>query len=204
MRRPISICLRLAPSIGGLCSRWGCVFQPGQIVQPKPVAGSMPVTASSGQARELFRRGWRISENLHLERCNEDWRATVKEDQALRWHGPGLRSTAEPGRDQRGSRESEGAGLESDAGRAVDDPVDRRPAGRELSRRISAMNDLLAMFPKDKHLLYLAGNWLMLENGNEQAQKLFERALAVDKNYPARSAIAVVWRTHDPLCRLSR
>jgi predicted Zn-dependent protease len=50
---------------------------------------------------------------------------------------------------------------------------------------ISAMNDMLAMFPKDKHLLYLAGNWLMAENGEEQAQKMFERALALDKNFPA-------------------
>src|SRR4029077_15002135 len=50
---------------------------------------------------------------------------------------------------------------------------------------ITAMNDMLAMFPKDKHLLYLAGNWLMGENGNDQALKLLDRALAIDKNYPA-------------------
>jgi tetratricopeptide (TPR) repeat protein len=31
----------------------------------------------------------------------------------------------------------------------------------------------------------LAGNWLMGENGNEQAQKMFERSLRLDKNYPA-------------------
>jgi len=50
---------------------------------------------------------------------------------------------------------------------------------------IAAMNDMLAMYPKDKRLLYLAGNWLVLENGYEQAQKMFERALAIDKKYPA-------------------
>jgi Tfp pilus assembly protein PilF len=50
---------------------------------------------------------------------------------------------------------------------------------------ISAMNDLLEMYPKDKHLSYLAGNWLMGENGDEQAQKIMEKALAVDKNFPA-------------------
>jgi tetratricopeptide (TPR) repeat protein len=47
------------------------------------------------------------------------------------------------------------------------------------------MNDMLEMFPKDKHLLYLAGNWLMGENGTDQAQRLFEKALAIDKNFPA-------------------
>ncbi len=49
---------------------------------------------------------------------------------------------------------------------------------------ISAMNDMLEMFPKDKHLLYLAGNWLMGENGSDQAQRLFGKALAIDKNFP--------------------
>ncbi len=50
---------------------------------------------------------------------------------------------------------------------------------------ISAMNDLLEMYPKDKHLFYLAANWLMGENGNDQAQRLLEKALAIDKNFPA-------------------
>ncbi len=50
---------------------------------------------------------------------------------------------------------------------------------------ISAMNDMLEMYPKDKHLFYLAGNWLMGENGDEQAQKMMEKALALDKNFPA-------------------
>jgi tetratricopeptide (TPR) repeat protein len=50
---------------------------------------------------------------------------------------------------------------------------------------ITAMNDMLEMFPRDKHLLYLSGNWLMGENGNDQAQRFFEKALAIDKNYPA-------------------
>jgi len=46
------------------------------------------------------------------------------------------------------------------------------------------MNDMLEMYPHDKHLFYLAGNWLMGENGNDQAQRLFEKALAIDKNFP--------------------
>jgi Tfp pilus assembly protein PilF len=41
------------------------------------------------------------------------------------------------------------------------------------------------MYPHDKHLLYLAGNWLMGENGNDQAQRMMEKALAIDKNFPA-------------------
>jgi Flp pilus assembly protein TadD len=50
---------------------------------------------------------------------------------------------------------------------------------------ISAMNDLLEMYPKDKHVLYLAGNWLMLEDSDEHALKIMQKALALDKNFPA-------------------
>jgi len=49
------------------------------------------------------------------------------------------------------------------------------------------MNDMLEMYPKDKRLLYLAGNWLMGENGDDQAQRMMEKALTIDKNYPRRS-----------------
>jgi tetratricopeptide (TPR) repeat protein len=47
------------------------------------------------------------------------------------------------------------------------------------------MNDMLELYPRDKHLLYLAGNWLMGENGNDQARRMMEKALAIDKNFPA-------------------
>ena len=47
------------------------------------------------------------------------------------------------------------------------------------------MNDMLEMYPRDKHLLYLAANWLMGENGNDQAGRLLQKALVIDKNFPA-------------------
>jgi tetratricopeptide (TPR) repeat protein len=50
---------------------------------------------------------------------------------------------------------------------------------------ITAMNDMLEMYPRDKHLLYLAGNWLMGENGSDQAERMMQKALAIDKNFPA-------------------
>jgi len=44
---------------------------------------SMPITTSSAKARQLFFKGVEDYENLYLERCNEDWRAAVKEDPTL-------------------------------------------------------------------------------------------------------------------------
>ena len=51
---------------------------------------------------------------------------------------------------------------------------------------ISAMNDMLEMYPKDKHLLYLAGNWLMGENGDEQAQKLYGEGVGHRQEFSRR------------------
>jgi tetratricopeptide (TPR) repeat protein len=152
----------------------------------KSQVGSMPVTAASAKGRDLYQKGMEDYENLYLERCNEDWRAAVKEDPsvAVAWAWIAFNSR-DPGE----------IAAARDKAKAL---LPKITPGEQLMVRwiadvqegnfisgISAMNDMLAMFPKDKHLLYLAGNWLMGENGNEQAEKLFERALAIDKNYPA-------------------
>ena len=44
---------------------------------------TMPVTTSSAKARALYEKGMQDYENLYLERCNDDWRAAVKEDPNL-------------------------------------------------------------------------------------------------------------------------
>ena len=49
---------------------------------------------------------------------------------------------------------------------------------------IAAMNDLMAMYPRDKQMLSLAGNWLMVRSSYDRAADLLNRALAVDPNYP--------------------
>ncbi len=49
---------------------------------------------------------------------------------------------------------------------------------------ITAMNDLLANRPKDKHVLYLAGEWLYSQADYDRAKKLLARSLAIDPNFP--------------------
>jgi tetratricopeptide (TPR) repeat protein len=49
---------------------------------------------------------------------------------------------------------------------------------------IAAMNDMVAMFPKDKRVLYLAGNWLLLQGSYEPTVRIMKRVLAMDSNYP--------------------
>jgi len=49
---------------------------------------------------------------------------------------------------------------------------------------IAAMNDLLARHPKDKHVLFLAGEWLFFQQDFERAAKLWSASLDVDPNFP--------------------
>jgi len=149
-------------------------------------SATLPITTSSAKARELYVKGMEDYENLYLERCNDDWRAAVKEDPnlAVAWAWIAFNS---------------GNPQEVSAARAkAKDLAPKTTAGEQLMVAwivkvqegnflggITAMNDMLAMYPRDKHLLYLAGNWLMGENGNDQAQHMMEKALAIDKNYPA-------------------
>jgi tetratricopeptide (TPR) repeat protein len=152
----------------------------------KPIASLMPVTASSTKARELYTKGMEDYENLYLERCNEDWRAAVKEDPGIAvawaWIAFNSRNPAEVS----AARNKAKALIPqvTPGEKLMIQWIANVQEGNYIAG-ISAMNDMLAMFPKDKHLLYLAGNWLMGENGDDQALKMFERALGLDKNYPA-------------------
>src|SRR5215469_15960920 len=57
--------------------------------------------------------------------------------------------------------------------------------GHNLLPAIASMNDLLKRFPRDKHVLYVTGEWLFLQQDNDRARTLLETALQVDPNFPA-------------------
>jgi tetratricopeptide (TPR) repeat protein len=125
-------------------------------------------------------------ENLYLERCNEDWRAAVKEDPSLAvaWAWIAFNSSSPEEVTAARAKAKELATKLTPGEQLMVAWISKVQEGDFLGG-ITAMNDMLEMYPRDKHLLYLAGNWLMGENGNDQAQRLFEKALSIDKNYPA-------------------
>jgi tetratricopeptide (TPR) repeat protein len=163
-----------------------CFVAPGYAHHLKASsATTMPITTASAKARTLYYKGMQDYENLYLERCNDDWRAAVQEDPnlAVAWAWIAFNSTnpAEVG----AAREKAKAlapkltpGEQLMVGWIVEVQEGDMIGG------ISAMNDMLEMFPKDKHLSYLAGNWLLLENGDEESLHIMQKALALDKNFP--------------------
>jgi tetratricopeptide (TPR) repeat protein len=147
---------------------------------------SMPVTTSSNEARAFYEKGMQDYENLYLERCNEDWRAAVKADPnlAVAWAWIAFNSSNPEEVSAAREKAKALAPKLTPAEQLMIEWIAKVQEG-DFIGGISAMNDLLEMYPKDKHLFYLAANWLMGENGNDQAQRLLEKALAIDKNFPA-------------------
>jgi tetratricopeptide (TPR) repeat protein len=58
---------------------------------------------------------------------------------------------------------------------------------------IRATDDLLAHFPNDKHILYLAAEWLYFQQDYERSRQLLEKALQIDPNFaPALKLLGYV------------
>jgi tetratricopeptide (TPR) repeat protein len=147
---------------------------------------TLPVTTSSAKARELYEKGMADYENLYLDRCNEEWRAAVKEDPnlAVAWAWIAFNSS-NPQEVSVARAKAKALVRKFTPGEQLMVAWIAKVQEGDFLGGITAMNDMLEMYPHDKHLLYLAGNWLMGENGDDQAKRFFEKALAIDKHFPA-------------------
>src|SRR5208337_2501702 len=120
------------------------------------------------------------------ERCNDDWRGAVKADPnlAVAWAWIAFNSS-DPKEVSVAREKAKALAPKLTPGEQLMIAWIVKVQEGDFIGGISAMNDLIEMYPKDKHLLYLAGNWLMLEDGDEQSQRIMEKALALDKKFPA-------------------
>jgi tetratricopeptide (TPR) repeat protein len=146
----------------------------------------MPITTTSAKARELYVKGMQDYENLYLERCNDEWREAVKEDPnlAVAWTWIAFNS-GNPQEVSAARAKAKALTEKISPGEQLMVAWVSKVQEGDYIGGITAMNDMIEMYPHDKHLLYLAGNWLMGEDGNDQAQHIMEKALALDKNFPA-------------------
>lgn len=154
---------------------------------PKTKSGNtFPVTSTSAQARDLFEKAMVDYENLYLDRCTQEWRDAAAADPnfalAHAWVAFSSNDPAEITKERERAKALE-PGVTPGEKLMIDWIVNVQE--NNFVAGIAAMNDMLAMYPKDKRLLYLAGNWLMGEQEDELAGKMMERALKIDKNYPA-------------------
>lgn len=158
-----------------------------QAAKTKTVAvKAIPVTTSSIKARDLYQRAVLDNELLYMDRAMIGWRAAAKEDpqfasafamMALNSHDP------EEVRNAR-ERAKELSAKVSPGERLMIRWIVTVQEGNFMDG-IAAMNDMIAMFPRDKHLYYLAANWMMGVQGDEQAHHMLHKALDIDPDYAA-------------------
>jgi len=156
------------------------------------MGATVPLTTTSATARALYQKGVQDFENLYLERCVDDWRAAAKEDPkfALAWAQIAWNSS-NPQEVSDARAKAQALAPSITPGEQLMIAWIAKPQEGDYLGGISAMNDLLELYPKDKDLLYLAGNWLMLEDGDDQAVGIMQRAQALDKKFaPAVNDLA--------------
>ena len=152
----------------------------------KIVPRQFPVSTSSTIARKRFEKAMEALEYLRRAEAVDDLRSAVKADSNFAQayilisdlsHDPAEKQEALTRAKALASHASSSERLLIQwlAGVQEDDYV---PA-------IAAMNDLLARYPQDKRLLFLAGRWLIHQERYSQGIVILERAVTLDPNYPA-------------------
>jgi tetratricopeptide (TPR) repeat protein len=156
--------------------------------QPKPknVSAKLVITTSSALARNSFEKAMREFEEYRIPETLEDLRAAAKADPNFAQAFILI------------SRMSQDPAEQTVTRKRARQLAPKVSAGEQLLIRwladaqendclpaIAAMNDLLAKYPRDQRLAYLAGDWLMQQQRYEQAIVVLERALALNPNYAA-------------------
>jgi tetratricopeptide (TPR) repeat protein len=151
-----------------------------------PSSSSLPVTTSSAASRKEFDRAMVDLESLRRADALNDLRAAIKRDPKFAQaqilishltHDPDEQGAARVRAEQLAPQVTPGERL-----------LIRWLAGVQENSyvpAISAMNDLLAMYPKDHRTAFLAGRWLVHQRRYAQGIFVLEHALALFPDYPA-------------------
>ncbi len=153
---------------------------------PAKRSESLPVTTANPQAAKLFEEGMRLRENVRIEDSAAKWRETVKADPdfAQAWAYLGW-VTRDPGEEKMAREKAKALAGKTTPGEQLLIKWMTSRQENDFVTAIAAMNDLMAMYPHDKRLAFMAGRWLFFQNRYDDSVKYLERALARDPNYIA-------------------
>lgn len=154
--------------------------------EPKHATTQLPLSTRSPLARTQFERAMRYFEQYRLNDSLQSLREAAKSDpkfaQAFIMIAKISKDPAEQAAARHRAKQLAPSVTPGEkllirwlAGAQEDDYL---PA-------IAAMNDLLAMYPNDSRLAFLAGDWLTLQARYEQATVVLEHALTLLPDYPA-------------------
>ncbi len=148
------------------------------------VATSLPVTTKSKQARALYEKGFSDLLNLHSAAALAKWRNALQKDPDFALGHMLLGHFTTDPAEQRSER-SKALSLKKRASRPEQLVITWLASADEgrFVPAIAAMNDVLALYPRDQRLAWLAGVWIENQQQYEHAIPLFERALSVNPKF---------------------
>lgn len=160
-------------------------------------ADLLPVTTHSAEARKQFDSGVQKMEYLRRSEALDRFRAAAKADPKFAQAFILISHLTRDPQEQQATlhKAEEFASTASPAERMLIAWLGGVQEEKEVAA-IAAMNDLLAQFPKDKWLQFLAGRWLLNQSRYEQSIMVLQRAVTIDANYPAawnELAYAYAW-----------
>jgi tetratricopeptide (TPR) repeat protein len=145
----------------------------------------LPISTNSPEAAKLFEEGLRFSHDTHVEQALGKWREATRKDPnfAQAWVYL-LESTTDPAEAKHAAEKAQRASRHITPGeKLLVKWMISRQDGRFVDA-IAAMNDLLAMYPRDTDLNLEAALWLLFSQSEyEVAAKYAKRALEVDPNF---------------------
>jgi tetratricopeptide (TPR) repeat protein len=180
----------LATVVFGVLAAFGPMCALGQTPPPVPTPAvnpdRLPITTSSPEAAKLFEEGLRLSSDLHTEQALAKLREATRKDpnftQAWVYI---LWTTSDPVEEKAAVEKALLTSQNATPGEKLLVKWLTSVEGGHFVDAITAMNDLLAMYPRDTELNFEAEVWLDGQREYEAAAKFGKRALAVDPNFVA-------------------
>ena len=146
---------------------------------------TLPLTVHSRRARLLFEQGMTDFVNLQTAKAMDEWRQSAKRDPNFALaHIFICFNSKDPAEQSAELAKARAHSRHVTRGERLLIQWVEGVRENNYVAGIQAMNDLVAMYPRDKQLLYVVGNWLVFQESYEQARKFMEQALALDPKYP--------------------
>jgi tetratricopeptide (TPR) repeat protein len=167
----------LIPAVMGLF----CALAVGQAAPQ-----NLPLSTASAPAKASFQRGMVLLENLRTDEALAAFKQSARHDPNLALAQLFISySTKDPAEDAAARARAKTLAAKASPGEQLEIQWLTGIRENDFVAAIAAMNDLLAQYPRDKQLHFLAGRWLVLQEEYEPGERMLEKALAVDPDYPA-------------------
>lgn len=147
---------------------------------------TLPVTTSSEKARKHFEHAMRRFEEYRIDETLQELREAVKNDPKFAQAFILIAKISKDPVEQTAARQQArhwSAGVTPGEQRLIHWLAWAQQD--DYLAAIAAMNDLLARYPEDHRLAFLAGDWLTLQERYQQAAVVLQHALTLWPNYPA-------------------